>query len=557
MLEAVQELAPGMLQFVHSSYSSPSVLFWADRTLQSAEVVQQGDPLGPLLFCLTIHELISQLQSELCLFYLDDGTLGGSVEDLQHDLEVVERLGAGIGLQLNRRKTEIVIFCPSTDAMAALLSSLPGARVVEPMKATLLGSPIGDVSCISDTLSAKTNLLRMMGDRLQLLSAHDAIHSFALPKLLYCLRTSPCFLSPRIQEYDTLLKDIASVVTNVHFGEGSHTWVQATLPVKLGGLGIRCAAHLAPCAYLASTAASADLVQHIVPPHLHDVPSPDRDEAETLWSEGHDHPPPAGVAQHQQKTWDIIKATSIADSLLETPPDARARARLLASSVRESGVWSNTLPISSLGLRMDDDTIRVAVGLRLGAPLCRPHTCCHCGSEVDALATHGLSCRQSQGRHFRHAALNDVIHRSLTSAKIPSRLEPSGLQRSDGKRPDGVTVVPWRWGKLLVWDATSPDTFAPSYCLSATSEAGAVAAGAETRKRAKYFCLEPIYTFTPVAIESSGVFGPQTLEFLKELGNRLSRVTGEEKSYTYLLQRLTVAVQRGNSASVLGTATLH
>ena len=118
-------------------------------------------------------------------------------------------------------------------------------------------------------------------------------------------------------------------------------------------------------------------------------------------------------------------------------------------------------------------------------------------------------------------------------------------------------MVPWRCGKLLVWDATSPDTFAPSYCLSATSEAGAVAAGAETRKRAKYFCLEPIYTFIPVAIESSGVFGPQTLEFLKELGNRLSRVTGEEKSYTYLLQRLSVAVQRGNSASVLGTATLH
>lgn len=85
MLEAVQELAPGLLQFVHSSYSSPSILFWVDRTLQSAEGVQQGDPLGPLLFCLAIHELISQLQSELCLFYLDDGTYigwkcGGSPE---------------------------------------------------------------------------------------------------------------------------------------------------------------------------------------------------------------------------------------------------------------------------------------------------------------------------------------------------------------------------------------------------------------------------------------------------------------------------------------------
>ena len=130
------------------------------------------------------------------------------------------------------------------------------------------------------------------------------------------------------------------------------------------------------------------------------------------------------------------------------------RARLLASRVRESGAWLNVLPISSLGLRMDDSTIRVAVGLRLGAPLCRPHQCQHCGAEVDCLATHGLSCRWSEGRHYRHAAINDIVHRSLTSAKIPARLEPSGLYRSDGKRPDGISVVPWKSGKLLVWDAT-------------------------------------------------------------------------------------------------------
>ena len=71
-----------------------------------------------------------------------------------------------------------------------LLFALPGVHVVDPMKATLLGSPIGDKSCISDTLSAKTNLQRKMGD----LSAHDTIlllkHSFALPKLLCCQRRS-------------------------------------------------------------------------------------------------------------------------------------------------------------------------------------------------------------------------------------------------------------------------------------------------------------------------------------------------------------------------------
>ena len=106
-----------------------------------------------------------------------------------------------------------------------------------------------------------------------------------------------------------------------------------------------------------------------------------------------------------------------------------------------------------------------------------------------------------------------------------------------------------------MWDATSPDTFAPSYTLRATSEAGAVAALAEDRKKAKYICLEPTYSFTPIAVESSGVFGPLTLEFLKDLGFRLKQVTGDDNSYTYLVQRLSVVIQRGNTASVLGSAS--
>ena len=70
----------------------------------------------------------------------------------------------------------------------------------------------------------------------------------------------------------------------------------------------------------------------------------------------------------------------------------------------------NVIPISSLGLHMGNDAIRVAVGLCLGA---RPHTCCHCGAQVDVQATHGLSCRQSEGRHHRHAAMNVIGHGPL------------------------------------------------------------------------------------------------------------------------------------------------
>ena len=83
-----------------------------------------------------------------------------------------------------------------------------------------------------------------------------------------------------------------------------------------------------------------------------------------------------------------------------------------------------------------------------------PHIYARCGEDVDQYATHGLSCRWSQARHSRHEEINDIIHHSLVSAKIPSRLEPTGLLRSNGKRPDSMSIIPWTSGSLQVWDAT-------------------------------------------------------------------------------------------------------
>ena len=150
----------------------------------------------------------------------------------------------------------------------------------------------------------------------------------------------------------------------------------------------------------------------------------------------------------------------------------------------ESGAWLIALPVSSLGLRMDNNTAHVTVGLRLGSLLCHPHTCHHCGVQVDDTATHGLSCKWSEGHHQRHAAVNDIVYCAMSAA----RLQPTDLSRSDGKCPDRVTLVPWMSGRLVVWETTCPDTFSPSHLPSATRESGAVAAMAE-RSKQKYAAL--------------------------------------------------------------------
>ena len=281
-------------------------------------------------------------------------------------------------------------------------------------------------------------------------------------------------------------------------------WIQASLPVKHGGLGIRSAAQLAPSAFLASAAGSSGLVSQILPARLQEVPYAARADALSSWMQGHDSPPPPDPVAHRQRMWDLPRVCATTQALTNDAPDPRSRARLLDTCRSESGAWLQALPVPSLGLRLDDETTRVAVGLRLGTSLCCPHQCTHCGAEVDHLATHGLNCRWSEGRHPRHAAVNDVIHRSLTSANIPSRLEPSGLYRSDGKRPDGCSIIPWRSGKVLVWAATCPDTYAPSHIPAAVRGAGTVAAQAERVKLAKYAHLNSTHCFVPFAVETSG-----------------------------------------------------
>ena len=239
MLTVVKDVAPNLFRFVSSAYERPSSLFYGDHIIQSAGV-QQGDSLGPLLFCLTIHSLVSRLKSSFAVFYLDDGSLGGSLQEVLSDLRLVEEEAAKLGLHLNHSKSEII--CDDAPTRKAMVFEVPGLHNVSCSQATLLGSPIGKVECISDTIKEKTELLKLMGGRLSHLQSLDALlllrHSFAIPKVLYTLRTAPCFLSPDLETFDETLRTSLTSIVNVRLDDVS-AWLQASLPVRAGGIGIR------------------------------------------------------------------------------------------------------------------------------------------------------------------------------------------------------------------------------------------------------------------------------------------------------------------------------
>jgi len=122
---------------------------------------------------------------------------------------------------------------------------------------------------------------------------------------------------------------------------------------------------------------------------------------------------------------------------------------------------------------------------------------------------------------------------------------------NDGRRPDGLTLGPWYRGLSLVWDATVVDTFAQGHYKGSARQAGLAATKAEVAKCQKYNDLQSNYHFQPVAIETTGVYGKSTAPFSSGLTKKLVDVSGDPRECQWLHQRLSLAVVRGNGASIL------
>ena len=303
-------------------------------------------------------------------------------------------------------------------------------------------------------------------------------------------------------------------------------------------------------AFLASAAGATALLSLLLLGYVLSTPDPARVRALSAWSSISNSIAPAG-SDSIQRNWDepICQLTA---NQARVDADEHTLARLLASCAPGSGAWLEAVPCAALGLNLDDNAIRIAVGLRLGLPIVLPHQC-RCGADVNKLGNHGLACKLSAGRQLRHSLINDAILRALQSAGVPSIREPRDLSRTDKKRPDGATLVPWSRGRCLLWDATTPDTLAPSHIQRSALQAGSAALAAESSKRSKYSILAVVHDFVPIAIETLGAWGPEGWSFSGDLGRRISQVTGDPRATAFLRQRLSLAVQRGNAASVLGT----
>ena len=143
----------------------------------------------------------------------------------------------------------------------ALSTMLLGLKVLNPSNFTLLNSPIFE-EAIPDSIRKIQDILNTLCQRLEHLDSHTAFfllsHYTAAPRLNYLMRSAPTFKTESIlNEVDELIKSTTITVTNVPLNQPS--WIQASLPTKFGGLGLRRVSALSIPCYVSSLNSSEEL----------------------------------------------------------------------------------------------------------------------------------------------------------------------------------------------------------------------------------------------------------------------------------------------------------
>ncbi|GJY97587.1 putative reverse transcriptase domain-containing protein [Tanacetum coccineum] len=119
LLHEVRVRCPSISLWVDFLYGQAMNLYIGDTHIWSATGVQQGDPLGTLLFALGLHPLVHKIRDNckllLYAWYLDDGIVIRDSKEVARVLEIIKVSGPSLGLKLNIKKTEI--FWPSCNGV--------------------------------------------------------------------------------------------------------------------------------------------------------------------------------------------------------------------------------------------------------------------------------------------------------------------------------------------------------------------------------------------------------------------------------------------------------
>ena len=570
-LAETRKRLPSLSSWAEVSYGSSSHLFFRGHRLTSSVGTKQGCPLGGLLFNLGLQPILDAINSHVPnlvanQWIMDDGTIVGCLKDLASVIDLISSLGPEKGFLLNPAKSSIWVGGHFADNSDPTGRNIPKA---DPRGIQLLGSPIGSdvfmqeivsqrISTIEETVISK--LSQINNPQIQLCLLRSCL---SLPKISYTQRTcNPSALSAIYDRFDdiqfTALEEILSCPLS------SLSWRQATLPVSMGGLGLRSAPAHAAAAFLSSRVQTKSTVDEILMsfPHLNDF-----DFALSLFRTSAGCLPPEVSANlatdsgdFSQKNLSYLIDSNLQSTLIkevQSSGDKRASARLLSVSLPQAGAFLNAVPNPIFGLSIIPEYFRVAVQYRLGLPVyTAPHPCPACGKDSDINGDHTITCSSEYERIHRHDTIRDAIFESAKHAGL-SPVKEARLVSGSLSRPGDIYLPIWR-GRQTAFDIAVTSPLSQSALPQSHKTPGAAISSMKSSKMNKHFrpCQVNGVHFIPLVVETLGGCDSDAMFHLRAIAKQSTArsPSSTDIASRQLFQRLSVLLQRANAGLIVSRA---
>lgn len=521
MLAQVYEKLPGLYRWVEYCYSSSAHLFFGVCLLASEAGVQQGDPLGPLLFSLVLHPLVLKIQHKfpnllLNVWYLDDGCIVGDMVDVHEVFELLQEDGPSRGLFLNVKKNEIWWPCRvGDDPFPAEVDRVSNEGV------KLLGAPVGTKAYTTEFTKKKLKVLEEVCAVLKEVdNAQVELGLFrgclSFNKINHLLRTCPPdLLEEALGQFDEHFHAILATILRLPCLTEDQ-WEQASLPIKFAGLGVNQTKVVAGAAYVGSCVLTCDLVAALLKRKKYE-PSGIAEllaAHEEATSVGHD----LAELSTQKSVQQLLSSErhEVMFQKLMAKSSPRSNNLMLACSMPHASDWLLAPPIAGLGLALQSDKFRTALKFRLSIPVyAEPFPCPAlnnagqpCGDEMDVFGDHAICCNHGTSLLFRHNNVRDILAHSAKAAGLSGVVTEKKYQiEGSNEKPGDITVQQYHRGfASSAFDVTISHPLQKKYIQVAMEEGGVAAQDAHDKKLQKSLavCGREGLHFVPLAWESLG-----------------------------------------------------
>ena len=334
------------------------------------------------------------------------------------------------------------------------------------------------------------------------------------------------------------------------------SWLQASLPLLFGGLGLRASFRTAPAAFLASCHSSFPLIQQLLSGcsfedlHPHSIPG-----VQSAFEFFQNFLPNWSTPDSPTQT--TLQAALDADQLHQLLNASTIRDRAHLNSIytgQFTSSWLQAIPNPNLGLAIVGCEFTCALRYWLSIPFFDSSHLCSCGSTLDPHGDHLLGCGQGPLRIRRHDVLTYILFQALLQDNHQVKREQR-IFSSSAVRPGDIFHPDFSDGKPTYFDVSVRNSLLPHFLSRASLVAGVASSAGEMDKDAKYNhnVSSAGCVFFPLVVETLGLWTDSSISLLRRIAARTTLRSGVSQGQAFhnLLQQLSVKLWSYNAKMLL------